>query len=159
MPPIAIHFNGEINLPDTATVLRTLAGRVPEGVRRLPDGKTGDRAQWIGYRLRRLLATPGLERVEADLAVADPYGGGPTVRLADQTDPEAIVWPDLGYATEYEASYMTFSQLRGEGVVLAGVCLQVEYPTPFAVSRLFLSTDRHRIAPVYERALLADLDR
>ena len=34
MPPVAVHFNGGVNLPDTETVLRTLVERVPHGVRR-----------------------------------------------------------------------------------------------------------------------------
>ena len=59
MPPVAVHFNGGVNLPDTETVLRTLAERVPRGVRRLPDGEPGERAGWIGYQVPRLLATPG----------------------------------------------------------------------------------------------------
>ena len=76
MPPVAVHFNGGVNLPDTETVLRTLADRVPRGVRRLPDGEPGERAGWIGYQVPRLLATPGLERVEAQ-AMKSPYGRGP----------------------------------------------------------------------------------
>ena len=63
MPPVAVHFNGGVNLPDTPTVLRTLVERVPHGVRRLPDGEPGERAGWIGYQVPRLLTTPGLEPV------------------------------------------------------------------------------------------------
>jgi hypothetical protein len=64
MPPVAVHFNGGVNLPDADVVLRELVGRVPDGVRTLPDGETGDRAGWIAFQLPRLLATPGLERVD-----------------------------------------------------------------------------------------------
>lgn len=159
MPPVAVHFNGGVNLPDTMTVLRTLAERVPQGVSRLPDGETGERAQWIGYQRPRLQATPGLELVAANPESDGPYGAGPTFALADETDPDTIVWPDLGYATEYEASYTTFRRLRTDGVVPNSVQFQVQYPTPLAVSNLFHPADKDRIAPSYERALLADLDR
>lgn len=159
MPPVAVHFNGGVNLPDTATVLRALAERVPVGVHRLPDGETGERAKWIGYQLPQLLATPGLERVDPDPGSVGPYGGGTTVRVAEGTDPDSIAWSDLGYATEYAASYATFTQLRDQGIVPPGVRFQVAYPTPLAVSNLFHPADKARIAPSYERALLADLDR
>lgn len=159
MPPSAVHFNGGVNLPDTPTVLRALTERVPEGVHRLPDGETGERAKWIGYQLPRLLTTPGLERVDADPTTAGPYGGGPTARLAEGVDPDTIAWADLGYATEYEASYATFTQLRAESVVPPGVRFQVAYPTPLAVSNLVRPADKDRIIPSYARALLADLDR
>ena len=127
MPPVAVHFNGGVNLPDTETVLRTLVDRVPRGVRRLPDGEPGERAGWIGYQVPRLLATPGLERVEAQ-GDEGPYGRGPAVRLPTGTDADAIEWPDLGYATEYARSYATFRRLRDEGVVPPGVPLPGRVP-------------------------------
>ncbi|MFG2652903.1 hypothetical protein [Streptomyces sp. NPDC048436] len=162
MPPASVHFNGGVNLPDAPTVLRALAERVPAGVRRLPDGETGDRAQWIGYQFPRLLATPGLvpdTGSTGDTAADDSYEGGPSVRLAEGTDPEGLRWPDLGYASEYEKSYAAFVALRDEGVVPGGVRMQAEYPTPLAVGSLFSPGDKERIAPSYERALLGDLDR
>jgi hypothetical protein len=158
MPPVAVHFNGGVNLPDTETVLRTIAERVPHGVRRLPDGEPGERAGWIGYQVPRLLATPGLERVEA--APGDgPYGRGPAVRLPAGTDAERIAWPDLGYATEYARSYATFRRLRDDGVIPSGVRFQVEYPTPVAVGALVDPDGRDRFVRSYGRALTADLDR
>ena len=156
MPPVAVHFNGGVNLPDAATVLRTLAERVPRGVRRLPDGEPGERAGWIGYQVPRLLATPGLERVEA--TGDDPYAAS-AVRLPAGTDAEKIEWPDLGYAAEYANSYATFRRLRDEGVVPAGVRFQVEYPTPVAVGALVDPDGRDRFVRSYGRALTADLDR
>jgi hypothetical protein len=158
MPPVAVHFNGGVNLPDTETVLRTLVDRVPRGVRRLPDGEPGERAGWIGYQVPRLLATPGLERVEAQ-GDEGPYGRGPAVRLPTGTDADAIEWPDLGYATEYARSYATFRRLRDEGVVPPGVRFQVEYPTPVAVGALVDPDGRDRFVRSYGRALTADLDR
>jgi hypothetical protein len=157
MPPVAVHFNGGVNLPDTETVLRTLAERVPRGVRRLPDGEPGERAGWIGYQVPRLLATPGLERVEAQDG-DDPYAAS-AVRLPAGTDADRIEWPDLGYATEYARSYATFRRLRDEGVLPSGVRFQVEYPTPVAVGALVDPDGRDRFVRSYGRALTADLDR
>jgi hypothetical protein len=157
MPPVAVHFNGGVNLPDTETVLRTLVERVPHGVRRLPDGEPGERAGWIGYQVPRLLATPGLEQVAPGTG-DDPYDNS-AVRLPAGTDAERIEWPDLGYAAEYARSYATFRRLREEGVVPAGVRFQVEYPTPVAVGALVHPDGRDRFVRSYGRALTADLDR
>ena len=156
MPPVAVHFNGGVNLPDTPTVLRTLVERVPRGVRRLPDGEPGERAGWIGYQVPRLLATPGLEPVEV---AGNPLYGRTVVRLPDGVDADALAWPDLGYATEYLASYATFRGLRDEGVVPSGVRFQVEYPTPVAVGMLVDPAGRDRVVRSYGRALRADLGR
>jgi hypothetical protein len=160
MPPNAVHFNGSVNLADAETVMREITTRVPRGVRRLIDGETGDRTAWIGYQLPVVLATPGLEPVEPEPAVTNFYGERRrTARLAPATEPDAVRWPDLGYARAYIESYATFDRLRREGVVPGNVRLQVQYPTPFAVSGFFHSSDRARLLPSYEKALLADLDR
>ncbi|MGW1608642.1 hypothetical protein ACWCQZ_04395 [Streptomyces sp. NPDC002285] len=158
MPPSAVHFNGGVNLPDPATVMRVLAEQVPVGVRRLPDGETGGRSQWIGYQLPRLLATPGLRQIDAGSDSDGAYTGGPSVGLDEGADPDTIAWGDLGYAAEYRKSYAVFTGLRDEGVVPAGVRMQAEYPTPVAGGMLFHPDHRDRIGPSYERALLADLD-
>lgn len=159
MPPVAAHFNGSVNLVDAETVFRELTARVPVGVRRLPDGETGERARWIGYLLPKLLATPGLERVDPEPGVTAYGGNRPTLRLGAGIDPDRVDWPDLGYATSYLESYATFVRLRAEGVVPPGVRLQVQYPTALAVGGFFHPQDRARLLPSYRRALFADLDR
>ena len=47
MPPSSVHFNGSVNLPDAETVMREISARVPDGVRRMTDGETGERNYWI----------------------------------------------------------------------------------------------------------------
>ena len=43
MPADHVHFNGSVNLADAESVMREIAARVPSGLRRIPDGETGDR--------------------------------------------------------------------------------------------------------------------
>lgn len=159
MPPTTVHFNGGVNLVDAETVMREIASRVPSGIRRIPDGETGDRQQWIFYQLQKFWQTPGLEEV----GTSDPtegYEALPKVRLADGADPDALSWPNLGYADAYQESFKTFQQLRKEGILAADVRFQVQYPTPLASIVAWLtSEDQERIEPSYERALFADLDR
>lgn len=159
MPPTTVHFNGGVNLPDAETVMREIAGRVPHGVRRIPDGETGDRQQWIFFQLQKFWQTPGLE--QAPPAGTTPgYEMMPKVRLADGQDPDAVTWPNLGYADAYLASYRTFRRLRDEGVIPAGVLFQVEYPTPLAsINGWVVPEDQDRLEGSYARALYADLDR
>lgn len=158
MPPTLVHFNGGVNLADTETVMREVAARVPEGVRRIPDGETGDRQNWIFFQLQRFLRTPGLEQV----TMGNPdegYVALPKLRLAEGTTPEAVQWPDLGYSEVYQDSYATFRRLRDEGVLPAGVRFQVQYPTPLAsVNGWIQPEDQEAVEPGYEQALFADLD-
>ena len=159
MPPTTVHFNGGVNLSDAETVMREITSRVPRGVRRIPDGETGDRQQWIWFQLQKFWETPGLEQA----AAPDPSKGYeqlPKVRLADGQDPESLAWPNLGYADAYIESYRTFVRLRDEGVIGNDVLFQVEYPTPLAsISGWVVPEDQDRLEASYAAALFADLDR
>jgi hypothetical protein len=159
MPPTRAHLNGGVNLADTETVMREVVTRVPAGLRRLPDGETGDRKNWIFFQLEKFWQTPGLEQAPP----ADQPGGYqemPKVRLATGTDPASIEWPDLGYAAAYQQSFEVFRRLRDEGVVPPGMLFQVQYPTPLAsVNGWVVPEDQDRVEPSYEAALFADLDR
>lgn len=160
MPPTTVHFNGGVNLADAETVMREVAARVQSGVRRIPDGETGDRQQWIFYQLQKFWQTPGLEQAGVADQPAEGYEELPKVRLADGVDPESVSWANLGYADAYQESFETFQRLRKEGVLPDGVRFQVQYPTPLAsVGSWFVAEDQDRIEPSYERALFADLDR
>ena len=160
MPPTAVHFNGGVNLTDAETVFREISARVPYGVRRIPDGETGDRANWIFFQLQKFWQTPGLEQAAPQDLDAPGYKEMPKVRLAAGLTPDAVTWLNLGYADAYLASYQTYRRLQGEGVIPAGVRFQVEYPTPLAsINAWVVDEDQDALEASYERALLADLDR
>jgi hypothetical protein len=160
MPPDHVHFNGSVNLADAESVMREIAVRVPSGLRRIPDGETGDRRNWIFFQLQKFLQLPWLVAARPlDAAEAD-YAELPLLRLADGIDPAEVSWPDLGYAHVYLRSYQTFAALRGQGVIPAGVRFQVQYPTPLASIGAFIVPEQQQaLLGSYERALFADLDR
>ncbi len=161
MPPTHAHFNGSVNLPDAETVMREITTRVPAGLRRLPDGETGDRGNWIFFQMQKFLQWPSLVPAgPLDAVVDGDYEGMPKLRLADGVDPAEMTWPDIGYADAYLGSYATFSQLRDQGVIPRGVRFQVEYPTPLASIGAYLVPEQQpALLPSYEQAMFADLDR
>jgi hypothetical protein len=159
MPPDHVHFNGSVNLADTETVLREIATRVPSGVRRIPDGETGDRGNWIFFQVQKFRQLPWLVPTEP-LDAERTYDQRRQLRLADGVDPAQVSWPDLGYADAYLESYLIFARLREEGVIPAGVRFQVQYPTPLASINRFIVPEQQRpLLGSYERAMFADLSR
>ena len=160
MPPTSVHFNGGVNLADAESVMREIATRVPDGVRRIPDGETGPRQQWIFFQLEKFWQTPGLEQAAATDKLAPGYEQMPKVRLADGAEPDDVQWPNLGYADAYLESFETSDGFEQEGVIPSDVRFQVEYPTPLAsINGWIVREDQDRLEPSYERALFADLDR
>ena len=160
MPPTHVHFNGSVNLADNESVMREVVSRVPSGLRRLPDGETGDRDNWILFQLQKFLQAPWLVPVQPVNVVDGDYEGAPQLRLADGADPAEVTWPDLGYADAYLASYQTFVALREQGIVPDGIRFQVEYPTPMASIGAYIVPDQHvALLGSYERAMFADLGK
>ena len=159
MPPTIAHFNGSVNLPDTETVMREISLRVPDGVRRIPDGETGDRSNWIFFQMQKFMASPLLQPAAVHENPADDYDM-PQVKLADGVDVADMSWPDPGYADAYLESYATFRRLRDEGVIAAGARFQVQYPTPLAsISGYIVAEEQEQLLPSYEQAMFADLAR
>lgn len=160
MPPTAVHFNGSVNLPDAETVMREISSRIPDGVRRMTDGETGDRNYWITFQTRKFEQMPEFETV----LVHRPYETAaeappmPQLRLAEGASAEMINWPNLGYADEYTKSFATFERMQNQGTIPAGVRLQLQYPTPLAsMAGTIARDDLPKVGPSYEQALFADL--
>ena len=76
MPPSSVHFNGSVNLPDAETVMREISSRIPNGVRRMTDGETGDRNYWISFQVKKFQQMPEFELVASGKA----YRPAPTRR-------------------------------------------------------------------------------
>jgi hypothetical protein len=160
VPPDHVHFNGSVNLADGHTVMREITSRVPAGLRRIPDGETGDRGNWIFFQMQKFLLSPSLIPVRPLDAEAEGYEELPRLRLADGVDPAEMSWPDIGYADAYRESYAIFAGLREEGVIPAGVRFQVEYPTPLAsIGGYIVPEQQQALLGSYEQAMFADLDR
>jgi hypothetical protein len=160
VPPTHVHFNGSVNLADAESVMQEIASRVPSGLRRVPDGETGDRGNWIFFQMQKFLASPSLVPAGPLEAAEGDYEQVPQVRLADGVDPAQMAWPDLGYAGAYLGSYATFAALRGQGTIPGGVRFQVEYPTPLAaISAYIVPEQQQALLGSYEQAMFADLGR
>ncbi len=160
MPPTHAHFNGSVNLADAESVMREIASRVPAGLRRIPDGETGDRGNWIFFQMQRFMQMPTLVPARPIGAEDGDYEALPQLRLADGVEADQVEWPNIGYADAYLASYRTFSALREEGVIPAGVRFQVEYPTPLAsIGGYIVPEQQMALIGSYEQAMFADLDR
>jgi hypothetical protein len=160
MPPTHVHFNGSVNLADAESVMREIVSRVPVGLRRIPDGETGDRGNWIAFQMQKFLQSLSLVSARPLQAVPGDYAQIPQLRLAEGVDPAQMRWPNLGYADAYLGSYATFAALRGEGVIPGGVRFQVEYPTPLAsISAYIVPEQQQPLLGSYERAMFADLAR
>jgi methionine synthase II (cobalamin-independent) len=127
------HLVGGLSAPTARDAMTTTAGILGRHLRRLTDGETGPRSQWIWWQIDKLTAVPGIRTGEPQV---NPETGNPDYSVFPGLEvDEDVTIPDraLGYADAAIDSYRVFTELRSEGVVPPGVRFQVSVPTPFAV--------------------------
>jgi hypothetical protein len=153
--PRFVHLVGSVPLESAEQVFRAAGGILGDRLRRIPDGETGERSNWILWQIERLLQVPEIERAPAEGA---PRGFTPLLRLKPGADPAAVRFGPLGFAEVARASYALFSRLRREGAVPAGCRFQVCLPTPLAPPYCYLPPgDREAVEPAYEARLLEEV--
>jgi hypothetical protein len=147
-----VQLVGSVPLANAEEVFRTASRWLGKRLRRLPDGETGDRTQWIVWQFPILSRHPGLQMVPPQ----DNYSPQPRLRIRHPSAP--LVLDSIGYAEVAKASYLRFAYLKEEGVIPQGCRFQVSLPTPLAVTQVFVVPPDHaRFEQAYETRLLQEL--
>ena len=149
-----VHLVGSVPLDDTTSVFRTVCSSLPHRLRRIPDGETGERYNYVWFQ-RKHFPEAMLRNVVA--------GDAPRTEIPDSEVQSTMSKLQLPIRTGYDdaaiASYATFCAMRDEGVIPKGVKFQVSLPTPTNVMVLVESQYSARVEPIYEEALLSSLRR
>ena len=155
--PRGVHLNGSVPLTNSEEVFRTASSILGGRLRRIPDGETGDRTNWISWQIQFFAANPSFEIVQPDRVAYVPQ---PTAKLRPHVTANEIVFNNIGYADAAIASYAVFSRLKQDGVIPANYRFQVSLPTPLAPVMAFVGPEKmSKVEPAYEAAMFAELDR
>lgn len=147
---------GSMPLADAGEVFRAAARHLGHHLKRMPDGETGERSNWIAWQLGVFKRTAGLEAemVEAGYVRRERF------RITAGIDPASIDFPALGYADAALSSWQTFRDLKARGEVGRATKFQVCLPTPLAPVQSYLfPAAQAALEPAYEARMLDELDR
>lgn len=155
-PTIAntVHFVGSVCLPDQRTATKRLFEALPSRLRRISDGETGKRCNFVIF--------------QRDVFNLSPFVKGPFPPGSSSEPPDILPGPNappvvllpLEYDDYAISGYREFCTLRAEGVIPEGVRFQISLPTPLNVLGNFVDPAwRTIVEPMYEKALLAALRR
>jgi hypothetical protein len=132
-----VHLVGSMPFDTAETVFRESAASIGDLVTALPDGEVGERRNWVRYLPMRVYSEhPQLEETSRDDAKSVMGAGDEQQTAAARPAPwtfrikpgETLVFDDLHYGRYAIESYEVFARLREEGVIPAGVRLQVAFP-------------------------------
>ncbi len=155
--PRGVHLVGSVPLGDAEDVFRTTSSILGGRLRRMPDGETGERTNWIGWQARFIGSNPQFEKIPPD---PSSYAPLPRFKLHAPLSSGEITFERLGYADAARASYAVFLQLKQEGLISSRTRFQVSLPTPLApVFAFIVPSDQAMVEPAYEAAMFAELDQ
>ena len=152
---VGAHLVGSVPLGSAHEVFRRTASALGDRLRRLPDGETGPRSDWILWQYPVFSSLPQFE-------VGPPGDGAyrtlPTLRLRPGERIENVAFDNLGLADAAIASYRTFAELKRDGVIPSHVRFQVSLPTPLAPISAFVDGEHQAaIEPIYEARVLEEV--
>jgi SAM-dependent methyltransferase len=155
--PLGAHLVGSVPLPNAEQVFRTVGRELGSRLRRIPDGETGPRADWIVWQYPVLSS-----RSQFEVAPPTPYAyrALPRLRLRPGESGDDLAFEQLGYAEAASSSFRTFSVLKRDGELPRGCRFQVSLPTPLAPISAFVSLADQAVAEqAYESAVVVELDQ
>jgi len=139
VPGVATLLVGSIPLADSAAVFQAAAQTLGRSVRRLPDGETGRRSNWIAWQRAVFGAVTALVESgsrERDYKLFPPFTLRPAAAATD------VRFGPLGFAFEAIESWKIFQDLKARGQIAPDTRMQVALPTAWAPVYSFIVHDR-----------------
>lgn len=155
-----VHLVGSVPMPSAEDVFAAVSAALGRRLKRIPDGETGERGDWITWlepifsRHPALVQSDELFRVHESAVARKRYTLKPGATIAD------LRFDDLLYAGIAQDSYAVFRRLRDAGKIPAGTRFQVDLVPAHSVLWLFLAEDLQAAAdPLYNQALEREIDK
>ena len=155
-----VHLVGSVPMANAQAVFETVSAALGRRIKRLPDGETGERLDWITWLEPIFAENPALERSDEFFRVHATGTGRNRYTLKVGAAPESVRFDNLFYADVAKRSYAVFRRLRDAGRILAGTRFQVDLVPAHSVIWLFLVDKLHApIDPIYNEAVKREIDK
>ncbi len=156
--PVGVHLVGSVPLGSAEEVFRRVAAVLGDRLRRIPDGETGPRSDWIGWQYPVFSSRPQFE--PGVPGASSSYRALPQLRLRSGVAADGLGFDELGYASAAMSSHRIFARLKDEGVIPAGCRFLVSLPTPLAPVSAFVALEHQAdLEPVYETQMAREVER
>ncbi len=141
-------------------VFETVSAALGRRIKRLPDGETGERGDWITWLEPVFADNPALERSDEFFRVHASGTGRRRYTLKAGAAAESVRFDDLRYAEIAKDSYAVFRRLTEAGKIPAGTKFQVDLVPAHSVVWLFLVDKLHApIDLIYNAAVKHEIDK
>src|SRR5580698_3630673 len=156
----SVYLVGSVPMASAGEVFAKVSATLGTRIKRLPDGETGERGDWISWLEPVFSGHPAFQksgeffRIHATGTGRERYTLKPGVKLQD------VRFDNLFYADIAKQSYAEFKRLNDAGKIAAGTKFQVDLVPAHSVIWLFLVDALHAtIDPLYNDAVKREIDK
>lgn len=158
--PRDVHLVGSVPLADARAVFTAASTALGPRLKRIPDGETAERSDWITWLEPVFADNPALEKSDELFRVHATGTARIRYRLKPDKSVRDVRFGNLFYADIAKASYAEFAALKRAGTIAPDVRFQIDLVPAHSVIWLFLQDDLHQpLDPVYNDALKREIDK
>jgi hypothetical protein len=155
-----IHLVGSVPLRDAREVFTTVTAALGPHLKRIPDGETGERSDWITWLEPAFANNPALEKSDELFRIHATGTARIRYRLRAGESAHDVRFENLFYADIAKESYAEFAELKRQGLVPQECRFQIDLVPAHSVIWLFLQDDLHQpLDPVFNAALKREIDK
>jgi hypothetical protein len=155
-----VYLVGSVPMASAGEVFEKVSAALGTRIKRLPDGETGERGDWISWLEPVFSQHPAFEKSGEFFRVHATGTGRERYTLKAGTRPQDVRFDNLFYADIAKQSYAEFKRLKAAGKIPAGTKFQVDLVPAHSVIWLFLVDSLHApIDPIYNDALKREIDK
>lgn len=155
-----VHLVGSVPLASARDVFETVSAALGPHLKRIPDGETGERSDWITWLEPAFADNPALERSDELFRIHATGTARIRYRLKPGKTARDVSFGNLFYADIAKQSYAEFAAFKRQGKVPKDCRFQIDLVPAHSVIWLFLQDDLHQpLDPVYNDALKREIDK
>lgn len=158
--PRNVYLVGSVPMASAADVFEQVSAALGPRIKRLPDGETGPRGDWITWLEPVFADNPAFQKSGEFFRVHASGTGRERYALKAGFTPIDVHFDNLFYADIAKASYAEFKQLKAAGKIAPDTKFQVDLVPAHSVIWLFLVDALHApIDPLYNDAVKREIDK
>ena len=155
-----VHLVGSVPLKNAREVFETASTALGTKLKRVPDGETGERSDWITWLEPAFANNPALEKSDELFRIHATGTARIRYRLKLGRSVNDVRFDNLFYADVAKRSYADFAALKRAGKIAPGLKFQIDLVPAHSVIWLFLQDDLHQpLDPVFNAALKREIDK
>ena len=155
-----VHLVGSVPLANARDVFTTVSAALGNRLKRIPDGETGERGDWITWLEPAFADNPALEKSDELFRIHATGTARIRYRLKPGKIAKDVAFDNLFYADIAKASYAEFAELKRQGKIPKNARFQIDLVPAHSVIWLFLQDDLHLpLDSVFNDALKREIDK